>query len=379
MAGDKVYQIRPKARDFVLSILAREEATNAAGERSPVSVTALGSGRGVYLRYEESGDAGNALEKLTGRVAKEGRSKADLIQNATPDEDADLEPDTKEYRGARLLAHSSEVRKLTGTEVQYFPPEAFVKTLELHDGELVTRLRKEELTTALREMVAIPAGTYPLGLFNEGREGVRKLPGWSSAIEILASAHPGRRTATDAFLIGCFPVTNVQYKSYLDAHREAPLPPGWWRDDAGRAHHPNGKRLHPIVGVSLREASAYCGWCNLELPTADEWEIAARGPAGMLFPWGNDFEPDSCNARNVHEGTTTVFQYPDGRSGFGMRDAIGNVYEWAVTARGSPVLLGGCWESEPACCLPALRLPANPEERYPFAGFRCCRRIALLG
>ncbi|HNO84191.1 MAG TPA: formylglycine-generating enzyme family protein [Anaerolineales bacterium] len=86
---------------------------------------------------------------------------------------------------------------------------------------------------------------------------------------------------------------------------------------------------HPVVGVTWDQAQAYCGWANGQLPTEAQWEKAARGLAGNLYPWGND-EPacDLVNFGYCLGRTTEVDAFPDGASDFGLYDMAGNLFEW---------------------------------------------------
>jgi formylglycine-generating enzyme required for sulfatase activity len=87
---------------------------------------------------------------------------------------------------------------------------------------------------------------------------------------------------------------------------------------------------HPAILVSWNDANAYCQWVGARLPTAAEWEAAARGSDGRLYPWGN--ESPSANLLNYnHTGDTTpVGSFPDGASPYGVLDMAGNVAEWVA-------------------------------------------------
>jgi formylglycine-generating enzyme required for sulfatase activity len=94
---------------------------------------------------------------------------------------------------------------------------------------------------------------------------------------------------------------------------------------------------HPITMVSWFDAEAYAAWANKRLPTALEWERAARGTDGRLYPWGNEFDPAICNSAEADIGTTTpVRRYPKGRSQDGCYDLAGNVFEWIDAWASSP-------------------------------------------
>jgi formylglycine-generating enzyme required for sulfatase activity len=139
---------------------------------------------------------------------------------------------------------------------------------------------------------------------------------------------------------------------------------------------------HPVVSVSWFDALTYATWCGKRLPKSIEWEKAARGTDGRIFPWGNEFDANRCNCVDSGIGTTTpVKKYPNGRSPYGCYDMAGNVFEWVeewtkrprfsnlpnsekVNQNGSynrPSNHLTCWyqESDP------------PELRMTDVGFRC--------
>jgi formylglycine-generating enzyme required for sulfatase activity len=116
-------------------------------------------------------------------------------------------------------------------------------------------------------MVYVPAGDFTFGMGAEAK-----------------TIH------LDGYAIGRFDVTNAEYKSFLDASGR-PAPRYW---QGGR--YPDGKANHPVVFVSLDDARAYAAWMSAKtgrkvgIPTAEQWEKAARGPHGYLYPWGDDQE-----------------------------------------------------------------------------------------
>lgn len=145
----------------------------------------------------------------------------------------------------------------------------------------------------------------------------------------------GRLYVSDYYLMR-FPVTNAQYYLFMQAtgHR----PPRFWRND----QFPAAKADHPVVGVSFPDAIAFCRWAGqvtglaIRLPTEPEWEKAARGEAGRLYPWGNQWDKNLCNNRHAKiNDTTPVSRFsPQGDSSYGVADLAGNVQEWCSSLFG---------------------------------------------
>jgi formylglycine-generating enzyme required for sulfatase activity len=133
------------------------------------------------------------------------------------------------------------------------------------------------------------------------------------------------------FYIDTTPVTNQQFLAFLEetgftnSHLHPAFTEGIWRFRIPALSPPD----HPVTSVTWYEAVAYAAWRGKRLPTAIEWEKAARGTDGYLFPWGNEFAPTRCNSlESGIGGTTPVFKYENGRSPYGCFDMAGNVFEW---------------------------------------------------
>jgi serine/threonine-protein kinase len=136
------------------------------------------------------------------------------------------------------------------------------------------------------------------------------------------------------FSLGRWPVTNEQFKQFLD--ETGYKPPQAHPDDHLFVSHwtkgkiPKGWERHPVVFVSLFDALAYCKWAGLTLPTESLWEKAARGSDGRTYPWG-DGAPTDGKRKLAHigtRGTCEVGQYAKIRSPYGCEDLVGNVSEW---------------------------------------------------
>ncbi len=197
---------------------------------------------------------------------------------------------------------------------------------------------------------------------------------------------PEHINRTGAFFIDLYEVTNADYAEFVKATGHEP--PFHWNN--GKI--PEGKENHPVVYVSWFDADAYCRWKGKRLPTEEEWEKAARGTDGRIYPWGNLWTLDKSN--NPYKGSTgtePVGRYPEGRSPYGVYDMSGNVWEWVDSyylphpgntipkpeyGRDKRILKGGSWFDclSYGCGLSAPtfnRAFFNPEVKNNSFGFRC--------
>ncbi len=186
------------------------------------------------------------------------------------------------------------------------------------------------------ELCHIPAGPFLMG---------------SSPDDRLADSdeRPQHRLELPDFWLARYPVTNAQFRPFVESdgytnrrywtpvgwqwcQKEKIRQPGWWDDPKWNAAH------QPVVGVSWFEAVAYCNWLSaatghpFRLPSEAEWEKAARGPEGRIWPWGNTWQVDACNHKGLGwERTTPVGCFPNGRSYYDLHDMAGNVWEWCAS------------------------------------------------
>lgn len=154
----------------------------------------------------------------------------------------------------------------------------------------------------------------------------------------VSDEKPQHRLIVTEYYIQRFPVTNEQYRLFVDAtgHR-TPLF-GW---PGGK--FPADRADHPVVGVSFQDAADFCAWAAgetglpLRLPTEPEWEKAARGADGRIFPWGSEWAEGRCNSLEAKVGgTTPVGAYsPQGDSPYGAAEMGGNVQEWCLSLFGA--------------------------------------------
>ena len=179
-----------------------------------------------------------------------------------------------------------------------------------------------------RDMVLIPAGEFAMGT---GETEAKRLAEQHGVHPTLFLTEAPRRTVdVKAFYIDRYPVTNAQYKAFVDATKGRP-PQHWKGRDV-----PEGRGGHPVVWVRWHDAAAYAEWAGLRLPTEAEWEKAARGTDGRAYPWGNEWRDEATltdDARwpQTRGLTTPVGAHPAGASPYGVLDLCGNVAEWTAT------------------------------------------------
>ena len=186
--------------------------------------------------------------------------------------------------------------------------------------------------TAPDGMVAVPAATFDfvvggVEIEGQGWEGNDVQYPW----ETSARRNHRHRIDIRAFHIDRTPVTNAQFKAFLDESGWKPRDPHnflrHWRDGAPLP----GDMNKPVVWVALEDARAYAAWAGKRLPHEWEWQYAAQGTDGRRYPWGSDVDPSRMPATNrgrTLRAPDDVDAHPDGASPFGVLDLVGNVWQW---------------------------------------------------
>jgi formylglycine-generating enzyme required for sulfatase activity len=203
----------------------------------------------------------------------------------------------------------------------------------------------------------------------------------------LMGEPPGREVTLTAFEIGRYPVTVAEYRRFVED--EGYQNKRWWKaggfGDQPEPREWNEQRDHPnrpVVSVNWYEASAYCAWAGVRLLREAEWERAARGKDGRVYPWGNQ-APDATRA-NYSEGgpghATPVGLYPSGATPEGVQDLVGNVWEWVedwYEKDKARVLRGGSWSLGATVLRAAARVRYRPDLRLGPVGFRVAREVSF--
>lgn len=249
-------------------------------------------------------------------------------------------------------------------------------------------------------MILVPGGTYLMGSDRH-----------------YAEEAPAHRVTVDPFWIDATPVTNAQFRTFVQATGYvtwAEIPPDpkdypgarpgmlkagglvftpprhavdlrdwrqWWsftfgaqwRRPYGKGSHIGGLDDHPVVQIAFKDAEAYAAWAGKELPTEAEWEFAARGGLeGAEFAWGDEFTPGGQHMANTWQGnfphenlkadgwarTSPVKAYPP--NGYGIHDMIGNVWEWTTDWYSTRHQA----DAAKACCIPENPRGASREQSH---------------
>ncbi|MFM8441990.1 MAG: formylglycine-generating enzyme family protein, partial [Methylococcus sp.] len=206
--------------------------------------------------------------------------------------------------------------------------------------------------------------------------------------------------------IARYPVTNLQFQAFIDDGGYQNN--RWWRElrqpEPEASRWPQGNR--PRTNVDWYEAVAFTRWLGerlglpegaLRLPTETEWERAARGAAGRVYPWGNEYRPGYANVNEtmLKDGpwslgqTTAVGLYPQGASPEGVEDLSGTVWEWCLNRYDDPddtrvdasgdlrALRGGSWNYDPDMALASVRYRLPPAGRNINYGFRVLSSVPM--
>lgn len=230
-----------------------------------------------------------------------------------------------------------------------------------------------------RDMVYVAGGTFLYGMTAEEKARAAESGG----------VHPDQlrdhsdRCVLDipGFWIDRYPVTRGQFARFMNATGYSIVTNGWvvgWRELSGSwpPDRPGTESL-PMIGVSADDAEAYARWVGKRLPTEAEWERAARGTDGRLYPWGNEPSPTACHQGRGNLPFSAAFPvgaWPAGASPCGAQDMVGLVCQYVRTIHGEPShLLAGSsvFHTQPYSRMVTARFGWVPGMRNYVSGFRC--------
>lgn len=241
-------------------------------------------------------------------------------------------------------------------------------TVELHRGG-------ESDAPKENPMILIPAGEFVMGSNDGGFD-----------------EKPPRSVFLDAYEINQYEVTQSQYAEFVKATRHRSALSRYVKNIESFNH-----QNQPVVYVSWDDAEAYCRWRGFRLPTEAEWEKAARGTDGSVWPWPGEFRPTFANFLGKDDQvvfTTLVGSFEKDKSPYGLYDVAGNAREWVQDwyeeqyYRKAPVrnpkgpeqgdvktLRGGSWNDSSFSGRTTARMKMFPDYRDITIGFRCARSV----
>jgi sulfatase modifying factor 1 len=264
---------------------------------------------------------------------------------------------------SRRMVEEAQKSRVQPKTVQAAPPRRDFSSFQTIKG------------TDSREMVLVPAGPFPMGSGQEGE----------------FDELPQHNVFVSAYYIDKYEVSNEDYEFFIRGAQYHKQSIPFFQDDVSLLF---GPKL-PAVGVSWDDASTYCKWAEKRLPTEAEWEKAARGEDGRVWPWGNNFGLNNANVLGDEDGykyTAPVGSFETGRSPYGLYNMSGNVGEWVADwydqsyYKSSPfkdpkgpetgrvrVYRGGSWNDAGTGVRTAKRYTAAQHRTDAILGFRCAK------
>jgi formylglycine-generating enzyme required for sulfatase activity len=301
-----------------------------------------------------------------------------------------------------------------------------------HKGGSLPPPAASSTTTTMAALPVETAVAQPVAPKPTCPEGMIEIPGGhffmgSDQRDALENERPSHKVTLSTYCIDKYEVTVAKYNECSDRGdcRRAARENVWSGitekeqktfDPLCNARDPEKLGNHPVNCVDWDQAAGYCKWRGGRLPTEAEWEFAARGPDGRVYPWGdeppssellnscgkeclawgkkNDVEENPMYASDDGFATTApVGSFPKGASRFGLEDVVGNVWEWVADwsagysgeeqadPHGPPtgttkIIRGGAWNGAyPAWVRPTFRYRDVPTKRSYGIGFRCAASL----
>ena len=221
----------------------------------------------------------------------------------------------------------------------------------------------------------------------------------------FSDEYPLKLVKLETYLIDIYEVTNQKYLEFVQATGHPPALDASCTSDACKDGNlwegdsfPRVIRNQPVTQVNWYDAEAYCKWRGKRLPTEAEWEKAARGPSGSMYPWGNRSPKGRATYKRKWKEfytMTNVGTFPGGVSVYGVHDMAGNVWEWVSDwysrtyyTHGTinnpqgweegefKSLRGGSWVNNSDTLRSAFRRWSQPDVKFNDTGFRCAKSVS---
>jgi len=295
-----------------------------------------------------------------------------------------------------------------------YPPEvSTLLPLPSESSTLPTSTQTPIIPDEITDAKGVPMRLVPYGEFTMGLSAdtayveCQKLSiGGTCDRAWFTDKEPAHTVTLDSFYMDKFEVSNAAYRQCVS---NGSCQPPSDKSSANQTYYYGNADYdnYPVIHLDWNQAMAYCSWREARLPTEAEWEKAARGSDGRLYPWGNPFDGTRANfcdkncsyswANNKfndgYAGTAPVDSFPSGVSVYGIFNLAGNAHEWTsslyqpypysasdgredLLTSGFRVLRGGSWFDQGSALLSALRIGDDPTDSILSFGVRCARGIS---
>ncbi len=229
--------------------------------------------------------------------------------------------------GQRVQALMSKMKELTAR-----PLASYSREWKVLPQQIIPILATKPASAAPLDMIKIPGADFNFkvsGIEIEGFNdvGVDVQYPWEDAPRRFHE----HSMQMKSFYIDKYPVTNAAFKKFLDATHYHPKDDLNFLRDWKDGSYPEGWEKKPVTWVSQEDARAYASWAGKRLPHEWEWQYAAQGTDGRLYPWGNEWDDSAvpvADKSRTMRGPDAVDGHPKGVSPFGVMDMVGNVWQW---------------------------------------------------
>ncbi|MBZ5667190.1 MAG: formylglycine-generating enzyme family protein [Acidobacteriia bacterium] len=282
------------------------------------------SGRQLLIPYKEKARYFDLWHGVELHPQQEGQQSILSFEIEDDGFGAILETATTDAALDKLLA--------TMKAVSQHPLDSFAREWHTIPQQMITIAPTKPADAAPSGMVKIPAASFVFrvnGIEIEGTndEGVDFQYPWENS----ARRYHEQEMQIQSFWIDQYPVTNAEFKRFMDATHYHPADDHNFLKDWTGNQFPAGWDKKPVTWVSLDDARAYAQWAGKRLPHEWEWQYAAQGLDGRIYPWGNQWSADVVPAPDKGRDMgppSDVTAYPKGASPFGVMDLVANVWQW---------------------------------------------------
>jgi formylglycine-generating enzyme required for sulfatase activity len=341
-------------------------------------------------KYIDQGTSREKLERFMRRVDTFLRGTftdpVDLARQVGTDLGREL---PKPAIGPKILSLPGSKTKPTATSESQTATVAFIVlaicvvavllmiSQRTNTSSLGSNIQATTSSAIVSEMLTIPGGDFLMGTNDTAAKDEER---------------PQHTVYLNEFKIDKYEVTNAMYKACVTSNSCKIL--AIMPNDHRVSYYDNPAYInHPMTYVSWNDANAFCAWAGKRLPTEAEWEKAARGTDGRIYPWGNTFDGNLLNSMVSRKNApASVGSFPNGRSPYGVMDMAGNVSEWVSDwydanyyrssqvqnpkgpANGTQkVFRGGAWNADEKVVRTTSRRMGSTDYNISYLGFRCAQ------